>query len=347
MATFTMEEVHTESYEYEIIDSDNHNSTEMVVQWSWGRMEWSWNAIFQLMSTILGVCGNLLVIIVILRRHSGIRSTDILVGNLAIADLLTSLFWVPHPPAEVVPDTWAGIAYCKVWHGYYPMWTSVTASIYTLVAISFDRLYAVLYPMRFYRSVRRKRVVTVVIVLWIGSAIFSSSTLYTITVDGETMKCVFSSSPHAQVVLGIVTFTIRLAFPTTILFTTQIAIARSLRRAALIAPKETLREKAATSFHSVARRRIINLMLIVVVVYVTCWGPNQLAFVAFNLGIIPATYLYSRVHWVFITLALCNSWVNPFIYTLRHQRFRKALQELFTGRSTNTPIFGDLASPEI
>ncbi|XP_071490714.1 allatostatin-A receptor-like [Diadema antillarum] len=313
---------------------------EQKMTWSWHPLPWSWYIIGELGTAILGIMGNLLVIVVIFCRRSKSRSTDILVGHLACADLLTSLFLVPYPELNTIPYTWFGTLFCKVFKGNYLMWTSVTASIYILSAISIDRYFAVVYPLHFKRFISRRLVIAVVAMIWLGASVLMIPILLINNADVIPGKCIFHLPfPKLQVAYGFFTFIIRLAIPTTIMIFTQVTIVRVLRREAFRFKSQKSTQSTA-SFHDVARARVLQLLFLVVLVYIVCWAPDQIAFLSFNLGLVPRSHFASPLHRILVVLAFCNSCANPILYTFRHQQFRRAVKDFFKGAtSSSSPIF--------
>ncbi|XP_071490701.1 allatostatin-A receptor-like [Diadema antillarum] len=310
------------------------------ITWSLGVMLWSWYVICELVISITGIVGNVLVIAVVFGRRSKSRSTDILVGNLAIADFVTSIFLIPYPKLNSIPNSWTGAFFCKVVESDYLMWTTVTASIYSLVAVSLDRFFAVVYPIPFRRFVNRRLVNVIVCLIWAGSCVLMVRILLTNTTDVMVGKCVYQPSPrNLEVIYGIYVFVVQFALPTVLMLATQVAIARSLRRqAARFASNES-----TASFHNIARSRVLTLTFTVILIYVVCWAPDQIAYFSFNLGIISPSFVRSPVSRVTTALAICNSCVNPILYTLRHPQFREALKDFLRNKSKrNTPIFEDL-----
>jgi allatostatin receptor len=87
---------------------------------------------------ILGLVGNSLVVIVV-AANPGMRSTtNILIINLAIADLLFVLFCIPFTATDFVLPYWPfGNVWCKVVQ--YLIIVTACASVYTLVLMSLDR----------------------------------------------------------------------------------------------------------------------------------------------------------------------------------------------------------------
>ncbi|XP_071490221.1 neuropeptide Y receptor type 6-like [Diadema antillarum] len=328
---YDLDEANYEYYDI-IAPSPNQNP----IAWSWNSMALSLFVVCELITSILGILGNLLVVVVVFQRRSRSRSTDILVGNLAIADFLTCVFLLPYPEIRTVPDSWLGSLYCRFVRGHYLMWTSVTASIYSLLAVTVDRYFAMVYPIHFKRYVTRPLINVVVVSVWTVSSMLMVPMLVInkMNIDGV---CVFIfPSTTFQAAFGVYIFAIRIAVPTTIMLFTQLAIVRTLHR------QSSRFENTTASFHDVARTRILKLTFTIVLLYIVCWSPNQFAFLAYNLGLTQASYAYSPLSRVFIVIAFCNSCVNPILYTLRHPQFRDAVRAYFK-RSTGShaPIFAE------
>ncbi|XP_071499452.1 galanin receptor type 1-like [Diadema antillarum] len=97
-----------------------------------------------------------------------------------------------------------------------------------------------------------------------------------------------------------------------------------------------------SSRHHVAKKRVLQMLFIVVVVFIVSWAPGQTTYLAYNLNVLPASFFQSPLYNCLIVLAFCNSCANPVIYTLRNREFRMALKDLFkaTGGSS-VGIFSD------
>lgn len=87
---------------------------------------------------ILGLVGNSLVVVVV-AANPGMRSTtNILIINLAVADLLFVIFCIPFTATDFVPPYWIfGKIWCKIVQ--YLIIVTAYASVYTLVLMSLDR----------------------------------------------------------------------------------------------------------------------------------------------------------------------------------------------------------------
>lgn len=95
---------------------------------------------------LAGLLGNALVVLVV-AANPGMRSTtNLLIINLAVADLLFVIFCVPFTATDYVLTRWPfGDAWCKLVQ--YLIVVTVHASVYTLVLMSLDRFLAVVHPV--------------------------------------------------------------------------------------------------------------------------------------------------------------------------------------------------------
>lgn len=122
---------------------------------------------------ITGLIGNALVILVVVSNPQMRSNTNIMILNLAIADLCFVIFCVPFTAADYVTPLWPfGRLWCKIVQ--YLIVVMVHASIYTLVLMSFDRFLAVVYPIAC-RSMRTERNTRKAItILWFVVVILAS-----------------------------------------------------------------------------------------------------------------------------------------------------------------------------
>ncbi|XP_063954031.1 allatostatin-A receptor-like [Lytechinus pictus] len=298
---------------------------------------------------ILGILGNFLVILVVFWKTSSRCSTDILVGNLALVDFLLSIEMIPRPSAQTMPSSVAGRLYCIFISSPMLQWMLITVSSYKLVAMCFDRYFAVVHPVIFNRMVTKRRAYICTALVWLTFMLAGSRGIFVFYVKDLTGRCVRRGfSVEGDMAYAAYILCLRIGLPTVFIFLTQILIAKKLYREAQHFSK-ILTEGSVTagkpSIHLKARTRVLKMMLIVIVVFIICWAPSQIAYFCAKMGFGTArNYLGSPVQGVqrsFINLAYFNSCVNPFIYTARNPGFRKALKCIFIcSRSSHDPVFG-------
>ncbi|XP_072170608.1 cholecystokinin receptor-like [Diadema setosum] len=314
--------------------------------WDWQAVVWSWWLIIQMFTAMLGIVGNSLVIIILFTRRQLSRSTDTLIGALAAADLIASVFMIPHPVPLTVPSSVLGQLYCKVVYTSMFRWVSFDASIFTLTAIAVERYIAVAYPFHFKHLVTRNRVVVVIVASWILGFVVTSFLFKVARIDDSTKYCttVFPSA-EVQMLIGTILFLMLFIIPALLSLTMQAMTAHALHRQSMVFRKEGNQEGLSnpSARHLAARKRVLQMLFIVVLVFIVCWAPSQCAYFVFNLGLLPVSYLYSPFNNGLVVLSFGNSCANPIIYTVRYPEFRAAIRELFSAKKgeSRAPLFSE------
>ncbi|XP_071484070.1 allatostatin-A receptor-like [Diadema antillarum] len=326
------------------IELDNDFKEKQIV-WAWYPLQWSWWVILQTLAALLGTAGNLLVTVVLFQRRSSNRSTDVLVGALAGADLITSALTFPIAIERSIPNTWVGLVYCKVFDSEFFKLVGAIASSYTLMVISVERYIAVSNPLHFRQIFSPARLRLFIVAVWIAS--FLSMAIAPIHLYGiRNDRCAFFvHSSHATMYVGIYFFIIRMVVPSVVMAITQAMTAVRLHRHQVHFPATSGDQGInlnKPSFHVVARNRVINLMFLVISIYIICWSPSQIGFLLFSLGLLPNSYVQSPLQLALFTVGSVNFFINPIIYTLRHPPFRAAIREMVTasGSGGKTSLFG-------
>ena len=318
-----------------------------AVPWVWLTMEWSWWIIAQLFSAILGICGNLLVMLVLFNKGRVRRSTDTLIGALAFADFLTSVLFIPHPRIATLPsDTWLAQVYCRIIHTSQIMWVAVMASVFTLTAISLERYIAIAHPFFFLRNVNPARTSMCIFIIWVAAIATNSFQVFVEFAAGNTCVVMFPS-PSAQFAIGLSVFIVEFVLPIIVMMLAQILTAVYLHRQSLQFQEGNSNNDRsnANMNHIVARKRVIQMLFLVTTVFVLCWGPDHIFFLMLNLSLLDISFVYGLLHRSLVVLAFANSWANVFIYTIRYPQFRQAMCDMFRSDSkSKATLFGEVTA---
>ena len=320
-----------------------------AVPWVWLPMEWSWWVIVKLFAAILGICGNLLVMLVLFNKRRARRSTDTLIGALAFADFLTSVFFIPHPQIATLPsDTWLAQVYCIIIHPSLIMWVAVVASVFTLTAISLERYLAIAHPFFFLRNVNPARTSMCIFIIWVAAIVMNSYLVVVGYVAGNTCVIMFPSQ-SAQFAIGFTVFIVEFVLPVIVMILAQIMTGVFLHRQSLQFQEGNSNSDRsnANMNHIVARKRVIHMLFLVTTVFVLCWGPVQISYLMLNLRLLDISFSFGLLHRSLIVLAFANSWANIFIYTIRYPQFRRAMCDMFRGDSKSKAIlFGEVTAKD-
>uniref|UniRef100_A0A8R1DZX6 G_PROTEIN_RECEP_F1_2 domain-containing protein n=1 Tax=Caenorhabditis japonica TaxID=281687 RepID=A0A8R1DZX6_CAEJA len=151
--------------------------------------------LFLIIIPLITLCGNLLVIISVLRFRALQSAINFLILGLAVADLLVAIIVMPYAVYVYVTngDWYLGNLMCDIY-----MASDVccsTASILLLAVISFDRYRAVSLPIQYSRQSQNvKRVWYLIAVIWIVSLALASPMVFGVNVrppDADLYECRF------------------------------------------------------------------------------------------------------------------------------------------------------------
>jgi len=125
---------------------------------------------------LLGISGNVLIIFTIARYQRLKTTTNIFLASLASADLMMVVICVPVNLAKLFSYTWDfGLFLCKGVH--YMQNVSVVCSVLTLTAMSIERYYAIVHPIRAQYMCTLSQAKKVITTTWMLSFLLASPTL--------------------------------------------------------------------------------------------------------------------------------------------------------------------------
>ena len=308
---------------------DNSTENEMI---SLVPVQWDWLSVVQLTLAITGILGNSLVIHIFrVNRQLKGKPTNVFIAALAVADLITSIAIIPIPELSRVPQNTGGKFYCKLVHSSNVMWISIVASIGTLTTLSVERYVAVGFPRRYKRIFSQKNMAIIIICIWLfGFALNTFGYYEVFIVSGQCEH--IPVSDNFQKFLGISLFLVKYLLPMIIMLATNIRTMQLLQKQAKSLLGNDSKNSPAVAMLR-ASRRVVYMLLVVIIVFIICWTPDQLAFLGFNLKILPSEFLWDDiVYRALVVLGYFNSCLNPAIYIITNRNFRQAFYKLFQSR---------------
>lgn len=301
----------------------------------------------------VGLLGNTLVIYVVIRFSKMQTVTNMYIVNLAIADECF-LIGIPFLLVTMIKSSWIfGEVVCKA----YLILTSInqfTSSIFLFI-MSADRYIAVCHPISSpkWRTPFISRCVSVA--AWFCSIIliipiFSHSKQEENWRPGENgqnisvKSCVIvwaenstenSTESQQQATTFIMySFVFSFAIP---LCLTLVFYCLVIQKLKTVGPKNKSKEKKRS------HRKVTNLVLTVVTVYVLCWLPYWIAQIAMtftpsNEG--PSQFVVT-IHLLAFCLSYSNSAMNPILYAFLSDNFKKSFLKACTcaaGKDVNATL---------
>ena len=267
---------------------------------------------------IFNIAGNSLVCIIILKKKAMKTSINWLLFHLAIADLLVAVFYTP--PCILshfieLPSGIIGDLLCKFIMGGALGWASASASSFLLVLIAFERYYATVQPLK---TLSRGRSLRLVPILWILAVLLVTPKMAVFTYREESQMCmvIFADYATARAYYVIWSCSDEL-LPICIMGYLYARIILCLRNRSLV----------PVSFQknmSQSRNKVTTMLISVSAIFVICWTPP--AVLCLLSPVIPGQRV--TAYKVSTACALLNSCLNPLVYTLHSQQFRKNVAAL-------------------
>ncbi|KAM7326501.1 hypothetical protein ACRRTK_014979 [Alexandromys fortis] len=299
----------------------------------------------------LCMVGNTVVCFIVIRNKHMHTVTNFFILNLAISDLLVGIFCMPITLLDNIIAGWPfGSSMCKI--SGLVQGISVSASVFTLVAIAVDRFRCVIYPFKPKLTVKTA-FVTVVIIWGLAIIIMSPSAVmlhvqeekyYRIRLgsDNETSTVYWCreewpKQEMRRIYTTVLFATIYLA-PLSLIVVMYARIGASLFKTSARGPGKQRQEP----WHvSKKKQKVIKMLLTVALLFILSWLPlwtlmmlSDYADLSPNRLRVINIYVYPFAHW----LAFCNSSVNPIIYGFFNENFRSGFQDaLQICRKKTTP----------
>ncbi|EDO36377.1 predicted protein [Nematostella vectensis] len=287
--------------------------------------------IFASLIFVVALVGNSIVVYIVCSCNHMRNTTNILIANMAVADLWIT-FDIPYVIKWFyITDTWFGGGFgdflCKFCHSAQA--GSVACSVFTLVCISLDRSFAIIFPMKVILT--RKIVKFMILGIWAATIAFTTP-IFLITkvhlkngvyVCNELWEESGQSERHYIAVYTITTYIIPLALILIMYIFTGLKLWSRK-------PPGQRSLQAHKKIQSSTRRATI-MLITVVVVFAVCWFPFQIrellsVFYEDNIN----NMIPFRVMLFLPWFGFANSAINPILYVLFSENYRREFRRTFT-----------------
>ncbi|CAF1226654.1 unnamed protein product [Rotaria sp. Silwood1] len=298
--------------------SNNSNEDSII-----GGMPLFVQCIFLFLFTIvvlLGVSGNSIVIWIVLAHRRMRTPTNYFLVNLAYADVLNSIFNIPfNGYYMIIQEPWPFGSFMCLWVQAISH-VSIAANVLTYVAISLDRYFAIIHPLR--TKLTHKQTIMIICSIWILSFLVSSPAIRSYSSAASSCK-IDDTKSHAK--FEWIFFSVTYVGPIVILTVTYARIAIELWGQTAIG-EVTKRQRDSIQ----SKRKIVKMLIAVVLIFGICWFPQQLYFVL--VSIYPSIPEWPGIPYVYLIsyfFAMTNSMYNPFLYCCMNNRFRNGFRSVF------------------
>ncbi|XP_078571355.1 G-protein coupled receptor 54-like [Branchiostoma floridae x Branchiostoma japonicum] len=272
---------------------------------------------------LVGMVGNILVILVVSKSSDMKTVTNYYIVNLAITDLAFLVCCVPFVATSfALGPSWVfGAFACKA--VFYIIRVTLQATCLTLMALSIDRFCAIVLPFKSIDFRRPRVAIFVSVCIWIGSFLLSIPVAlrHRIYMVGDQVLC-RERWPSATAQQSYMIYMVSITY--------IIPLATSIFCGAMIVRQVCNRPESANLGGQSQTRKVTIMIIGVVLLFALSWLPNH----AINLWRVmnpraPGSIPLYQFKFAAMCLSYANSAMNPFVYTFVGENFRVELHKLF------------------
>ena len=273
---------------------------------------------------VFNIAGNSLVIYIITNERGMKTSTNYLLFNLAVADLLFGVFlaplfiFLPFFPHSL-PDGVLGNWLCKLLlSGNIAMMAS-KASVFTMLCLSVERYFAVCRPHSFSQRFSSKIVKVLVVMSWVYAIVVMLPIFLGSSMAHHACSVAMTiSKGHSIYVFVEAIFSLLVM----ILLNGKIFISLWCKQAVEPTGEREITERKK-------KKKVTLCVLAVVVTFVLCWIPTSISYVRVNTGdsvtsdeLVIKESSSSSILISTILVASVNAALDPYLFSFQSSRFK-------------------------
>lgn len=293
---------------------------------------------------VLALGGNVLLVCVVSSQRKLRTTTNCLISNMAIGDLLVPIFAMPRTIVEIHMGhrRWLltgalGEGSCKII--YFLQDVSTAVSVLSLSVITIDRFYAIVLPER--RTPIKGRVKPVILGIWGTAMLMHAPYLYTfkLVTDMNASYCVLLWPENIDKLLATKCFFLTLIvllyfIPFFLIAILQAMIVKRLKNQRLPSFSSSCRQRKRLK----RNKNVVHFTLAVIITFFICWTPT----VVYSFVLIFGGYncISDIFRFASLFLVQSNSSINFFIYFIFNQTFRKTFKKIIHDRKISLKQMG-------
>ena len=268
--------------------------------------------------------GNVIIIHIVRTRPHMRSKTNMLISNLAFADILmvpTCLYMTKH---LFVGYKWfggaSGLVSCKVASSITLV--SSTSSVYTILLIAVERFFAIVSPLS--KPFHRKHVAVSISLIWLGALACSipESMMVTIKPCSAHAHCCIGKGKQSPI--SYIEYTTSIICVTYIVPLVAISTLYCITGYKLWISKAPAEDTRVVKQTRQLKRKAIRMLVIVVAVFALCWLPLYAAEV---LKMYKRRFYYNsvpiEVQFILPWFGVANSAINPYFFPIFCEKFRR------------------------
>jgi len=325
---------------------------------------------------LVALVGNSMVIYVTYNNKFMRTFAYVLIANLAVADVLSTLI-LPFMVFYIEQGRWTfGEVLCRILNPSLTVFSIVTTN--TLVAIACDRFRALLFPFKLRPSTSETRLIIAIIWLLAFLVSLPSYGSRTLTKDQVCQEVYTSDEQKQKLIIRIYTtftFLFNNLIPLVVILFLYIKITMALKHISFLpqsfhlnrqsslagrespgsSPRNSVVLRNANAASASKRQKMeskfIRMLLVVVLVFLFCYVPYQVFYLLAEYTFTPEaspstilTFAYFNLY-LFVLMWIPNA-INPICYAALNERYAKALKHLICKSFTKVKTLGtNMPSP--
>ncbi|XP_071532216.1 galanin receptor 2a-like isoform X2 [Panulirus ornatus] len=305
-----------------------------------------------LLTLIFGIMGNVAVIALMAGDRKSRNTTNMFLVSLSLADLLMLLLCVPLEIVYFFVVLWdSGGTVCKI--ANYFMMLSFTSSVLNLTAVSLERFIVIVFPMRSRSLCTMSNCRRSVLFVWVASLLLACPIIKVKDIDEviftDPSRTVWVTAYYCKQMESLVFLTYQLlvlfVVPALLMIVFYTAVIRELWRStknikALTNASRRSRTPSPGGRHvpkkhrekgedvKKARKQVIKMLIVVVLLFLLCWGPRIVMEICISLGLQQFNQVFYNFNIVFILLPFVHCCINPIIYCFMSKNFRRSMKRM-------------------
>ncbi|CAL1526975.1 unnamed protein product [Lymnaea stagnalis] len=282
---------------------------------------------------VVGIIGNCLVIVVILTDLKMRQSvTNLLIINLALADLIIMIFGVPEIAMFMMNRGWMlGSLACRI--NRFILVVALYSSVISLVVLCIERFIGIVFPLKVLELCSRKKVVAVILLIWplsiiCGLPVILFNALVPIVPGVNHCRIILPGDEHGFMIYKYCESVMFYIAPLVI----QVVLYSMISKRLFASNEElctrfqmrstTNRRNDTTSDTIKARRGVVKMLISSVILYFISYSPTQIHLYYGTFA--RSSFLDSWEFFVFVmVITHINSAANPVLYGIFSQNFRR------------------------
>lgn len=276
---------------------------------------------------LTGIPGNFLVCYLVRRTRRLRTVTNLIISNLAVADLGVCLFNIPVSLVTVIFNRWVLPDYvCRIAGLTFALF--LFEGLWSLALVSISRYWCIVQPAKFSYIFTRRKTLAMIIGTWALSLLCALPPLfgwsrYVFTVDKST--CYFDLSEKRNLPYTVTLAIVMFILPYILITVPYSNIFRFIRghsrRLSIKSGSSSFRKTNRATFQDF---KVTKLLLVVVCVFAACWTPHIVVNLLNGFNMIKKIPRILDAISIFLTFL--SSSCNPFIYGLMNKKFRKGFR---------------------